>query len=39
MKCPYCGFAQDRVVNSRESKEADSEAFLVDSSEIASGGE
>src|ERR1700748_3362053 len=24
MKCPYCGFAQDRVVDSRESKEADS---------------
>jgi transcriptional repressor NrdR len=23
MKCPYCGFAQDRVVDSRESKEAD----------------
>jgi transcriptional repressor NrdR len=24
MKCPYCGFGQDRVVDSRESKEADS---------------
>ncbi len=24
MKCPYCGFAQDRVVDSRESKEMDS---------------
>lgn len=24
MKCPYCGYAQDRVVDSRESKEADS---------------
>jgi transcriptional repressor NrdR len=24
MKCPYCGFLQDRVVDSRESKEADS---------------
>ena len=24
MKCPYCGFRQDRVVDSRESKEADS---------------
>lgn len=24
MKCPYCGFAQDRVIDSRESKEADS---------------
>ena len=24
MKCPYCGHAQDRVVDSRESKEADS---------------
>jgi transcriptional repressor NrdR len=24
MKCPYCGFKQDRVVDSRESKEADS---------------
>src|ERR1700682_4104065 len=24
MKCPYCSFAQDRVVDSRESKEADS---------------
>ncbi len=23
MKCPYCGFTQDRVVDSRESKEAD----------------
>ncbi len=23
MKCPYCGFVQDRVVDSRESKEAD----------------
>src|SRR3974377_358821 len=23
MKCPYCGFLQDRVVDSRESKEAD----------------
>lgn len=23
MKCPYCGFSQDRVVDSRESKEAD----------------
>jgi len=23
MKCPYCGFAQDRVVDSRESKDAD----------------
>src|SRR6476661_10552623 len=24
MKCPYCGFGHDRVVDSRESKEADS---------------
>ena len=24
MKCPYCGITQDRVVDSRESKEADS---------------
>ena len=24
MKCPFCGFAQDRVVDSRKSKEADS---------------
>ena len=24
MKCPYCGFTQDRVVDSRESKEAES---------------
>ena len=24
MKCPYCGFGQDRVVDSRESKVADS---------------
>ena len=24
MKCPYCGFAQDHVVDSRESKDADS---------------
>ena len=24
MKCPYCAFAQDRVVDSRESKEGDS---------------
>src|SRR6202046_4908811 len=24
MKCPYCGFGQDRVVDSRESKEMDS---------------
>jgi len=24
MKCPYCGFTQDHVVDSRESKEADS---------------
>ena len=24
MKCPFCGFVQDRVVDSRESKEADS---------------
>jgi transcriptional repressor NrdR len=23
MKCPFCGFGQDRVVDSRESKEAD----------------
>jgi transcriptional repressor NrdR len=23
MKCPYCGFAEDRVVDSRESKDAD----------------
>lgn len=23
MKCPYCGYGQDRVVDSRESKEAD----------------
>jgi transcriptional repressor NrdR len=23
MKCPYCGFTQDRVIDSRESKEAD----------------
>jgi transcriptional repressor NrdR len=23
MKCPYCSYAQDRVVDSRESKEAD----------------
>ncbi|MFY9748728.1 MAG: transcriptional regulator NrdR [Acidobacteriaceae bacterium] len=24
MKCPYCGFGQDRVIDSRESREADS---------------
>ena len=24
MKCPFCGFAQDKVVDSRESKEGDS---------------
>ena len=24
MRCPYCGFTQDRVVDSRESKDADS---------------
>src|ERR1700753_1638649 len=24
MRCPYCGFSQDKVVDSRESKEADS---------------
>jgi transcriptional repressor NrdR len=24
MKCPYCGFGQDRVVDSRESKDLDS---------------
>src|ERR1700675_2619270 len=24
MKCPYCGFLQDRVVDSREGKDADS---------------
>ncbi len=24
MRCPYCGYSQDRVVDSRESKEADS---------------
>ena len=24
MRCPFCGFAQDKVVDSRESKEADS---------------
>ncbi len=24
MKCPFCGYAQDKVVDSRESKEADS---------------
>src|SRR6201995_1563098 len=24
MKCPYCGFTQDKVMDSRESKEADS---------------
>src|SRR5216110_1656319 len=24
MRCPYCGFSQDRVVDSRESKDADS---------------
>jgi transcriptional repressor NrdR len=24
MKCPYCGFLQDKVIDSRESKEADS---------------
>src|ERR1700677_2197000 len=24
MKCPYCGFLQDRVIDSRESREADS---------------
>src|ERR1700728_3445511 len=24
MKCPYCGFGQDRVVDSREGKEAES---------------
>ena len=24
MKCPFCGFLQDRVVDSRESKDADS---------------
>ena len=24
MKCPFCGFAQDKVIDSRESKEAES---------------
>jgi transcriptional repressor NrdR len=24
MKCPYCGFMQDKVIDSRESKDADS---------------
>jgi len=24
MKCPFCGFENDKVVDSRESKEADS---------------
>lgn len=24
MKCPFCGFTQDKVIDSRESKEADS---------------
>jgi transcriptional repressor NrdR len=24
MKCPFCGFGQDRVIDSRESREADS---------------
>ena len=24
MKCPYCGFTEDKVIDSRESKEADS---------------
>jgi transcriptional repressor NrdR len=24
MRCPYCGFTQDKVIDSRESKEADS---------------
>ena len=24
MKCPYCGFTQDKVIDSRESKDADS---------------
>jgi len=24
MKCPYCGFTQDKVIDSRESKEAES---------------
>ena len=24
MKCPFCGFAQDKVIDSRESKDADS---------------
>ncbi len=24
MKCPYCGYTQDKVIDSRESKEADS---------------
>ena len=24
MKCPYCAFTQDKVIDSRESKEADS---------------
>src|SRR5471032_3625113 len=24
MKCPFCGFANDKVVDSRESKDADS---------------
>ena len=24
MKCPYCGFGQDKVIDSRESREADS---------------
>jgi len=24
MKCPYCGFQQDKVIDSRESKDADS---------------
>ncbi len=24
MKCPFCGFENDKIVDSRESKEADS---------------
>ena len=24
MKCPYCGFTEDKVIDSRESKEAES---------------
>ena len=29
MKCPYCAYAQDRVVDSRESKDADAIRDLI----------